>query len=46
LVVDKHVVSFEWPAGIEPSVELFIEKAVLGELVVCIVLGGDLELSA
>jgi hypothetical protein len=45
LIIWKNIVAIDWPSSSDPRVELLVNDALLGKLVVKLLLSGDLKLS-
>jgi hypothetical protein len=45
LIIWKNIVAINWPSSGDPRVELLVNDALLGKLVVKLLLSGDLKLS-
>jgi hypothetical protein len=45
LIIWKNIVAIDWPSSSDPSVELLVNDALLGKLMVKLLLSGDLKLS-
>jgi hypothetical protein len=45
LIIWKNIVTIDWPSSCDPRVELLVNDALLGKLMVKLLLSGDLKLS-